>query len=165
VIDRTQGEGVACAGRFVLAIGGTFAERKIVHSGRQSMPLAYNNTASPFYSEAERTFDAPQDWTVHGADALCLYFQGIAENSAEGLYVTVKDIAGKSQTVAYPDAAATKAATWRQWKIPLSQFTSVGVKVTAVKSLTIGVGTRPGPVAGGTGKIYIDDIGFGRATQ
>jgi regulation of enolase protein 1 (concanavalin A-like superfamily) len=53
-----------------------FAERKIVHSGRQSMPLSYDNAAAPFYSEAERTFAVPQDWTIHGADSLRLYFHG-----------------------------------------------------------------------------------------
>jgi hypothetical protein len=53
-----------------------FAERTILHGGKQSMPLDYNNTKSPFYSEAERTFDTPQDWTVNGADTLTLYFQG-----------------------------------------------------------------------------------------
>jgi regulation of enolase protein 1 (concanavalin A-like superfamily) len=53
-----------------------FAERAIVHGGQQSMPLDYNNTKSPFYSEAERTFDTVQDWTVNGADTLTLYFRG-----------------------------------------------------------------------------------------
>ena len=53
-----------------------FAERTILHGGKQSMPLDYNNTKSPFYSEAERIFDKPQDWTVNGADTLTLYFRG-----------------------------------------------------------------------------------------
>jgi hypothetical protein len=53
-----------------------FAEQRIVHGGRQSMPLQYDNTASPWYSEAGRTWDAPQDWTIHGADTLVLHIQG-----------------------------------------------------------------------------------------
>ena len=53
-----------------------FAERTTVHGGKQSMPLTYDNSVSPFYSEAERTFDSPQNWTAHGADSLCVYFQG-----------------------------------------------------------------------------------------
>ncbi len=60
-----------------------FAERTIVHSGVQSMPLQYDNSASPFYSEAERTFDGPQDWTPYGADTLVLYYQGVAPAFAE----------------------------------------------------------------------------------
>ncbi|MDI6451010.1 discoidin domain-containing protein [Anaerobaca lacustris] len=53
-----------------------FAERSIIHGGVQSMPLAYDNTTSPWYSEAERTWDAPQDWTVFGADTLTVHFRG-----------------------------------------------------------------------------------------
>ena len=140
-----------------------FAERAVVHSGKQSMPLTYDNTKSPFYSEAERTFDTAQDLTAHGADSLSVYFQGIAGNSAEGLYLTVKDSAGKSKTVASSNASATTAASWQQWKIPLSEFTSAGVKMTAVKSIVVGVGNRTSPTAGGTGKVYIDDLGYGRS--
>lgn len=53
-----------------------FAERTIVHGGKQSMPLAYSNADSPWYSEAYRNFESPQDWTVNGADTLVVYFQG-----------------------------------------------------------------------------------------
>lgn len=53
-----------------------FAERTIVRSGSQSMPLAYDNSDSPWYSETKRTFDTTQDWTVHGADTLVVHFQG-----------------------------------------------------------------------------------------
>jgi len=143
-----------------------FAEQGVVHGGLQSMPLRYDNTASPFYSEAERTFASPQDWTAHGADTLCVYFQGAAAsagNSAEGLYLTVKDNSGKSGTIVHPNAAATTVATWQQWKIPLSEFTAVGVKVAAVKALVVGVGNKAAPATGGTGTVFIDDIGFGRS--
>jgi hypothetical protein len=330
-----------------------FAERTTVRGGKQSMPLAYNNAASPYLSEAERTFDPAQNWAVHGADTLSLYFQGrtpafaetadrilmnaigadiwetsdqfrfayktltgngtmiarvesivnshawakggvmirqstepgsnhafmaitpggagagngasfqrrlvaggassnddsatlvtppywvkversgnsftgsispdgktwtqlgaaqtitmngpvliglalcshnanlatgaefsnvsfsgnvagawqVAEigvaqpagNSMEGLYVTVQDTAGKSKTVAHPDAMATARGRWNQWKIPLSEFTSSGVKTTAVKSMTVGVGSKMATTPGSTGTIFIDDIGFGRS--
>ncbi|MGE5295325.1 MAG: LamG-like jellyroll fold domain-containing protein [Solirubrobacterales bacterium] len=138
-----------------------FAERAVVHGGDQSMPLLYDNTASPYYSEAERTFDTAQNWTTYGADSLCVYFRGLAANSAEGLYLTVKDTSGKSKTVAFSNAAATQTTEWQQWKIPLSEFTSAGVKATAVESLVIGVGNRASPVAGGAGTVYVDDLGFG----
>jgi len=53
-----------------------FAEKTIVRSGKQSMPLTYNNTDSPYYSEAVRTWDTPQDWTGNGADTLVLHLHG-----------------------------------------------------------------------------------------
>ncbi|NLT75341.1 MAG: DUF1349 domain-containing protein, partial [Planctomycetes bacterium] len=55
-----------------------FAEKTIVHSGSQSMPLQYDNGTSPFYSEAERQFDSPQNWSGNGADTLVLYVRGNA---------------------------------------------------------------------------------------
>jgi hypothetical protein len=54
-----------------------YAEKTIVHSGKQSMPLTYNN-AGPKYivSEATRTWNSAQDWTRNGANTLSLYFRG-----------------------------------------------------------------------------------------
>ncbi len=65
------------------AANGTFGERTIVHSGSQSMPLQYDNTASPYYSEADREFATAQDWTDHGADTLVLYVRGNASGFKE----------------------------------------------------------------------------------
>jgi hypothetical protein len=53
-----------------------FAETVVVHGGSQAMPFEYNNVKTPYYSEAQRTFDTPQDWTVNGADTLSLWFKG-----------------------------------------------------------------------------------------
>jgi hypothetical protein len=338
------------------AVNGTFAETTILHGGKQSMPLAYDNTKAPFFSEAERTFSPAQDWTGNGAEELVVYFRGVAPgfaetatgsiimnaigtdiwnngdqfrfaykslsgdgtmvarvdaivnsnvwakggvmvrqnvqpgsvhafmpitpggasggngasfqrrltangastsdsstslvaapywvkierkgtslsgyispdgktwtqlgtaqtipmtdpvliglalsshdaaiptsaefsnvattgnmtgawqvaeigapqptgNSLEGLYLSVKDSSGKTKVVQHPDAAATAFMSWQPWAIPLTEFTSAGVKMTAVKSLTIGVGNKAAPKAGGTGTVYIDDIGYGRSVR
>jgi regulation of enolase protein 1 (concanavalin A-like superfamily) len=64
------------SGSIVGHIDAPFAEQTIIHGGRQSMPLEYNNVKTPFYSETERTFDTSQDWTANGADTLSLYFRG-----------------------------------------------------------------------------------------
>ncbi len=65
------------------AAQGTFGERTLVHRGSQSMPLQYDNTAAPFYSEAKREFTAAQNWTDKGANALRLYVRGKAGNFQE----------------------------------------------------------------------------------
>jgi len=66
-----------------------FAEQTIVHSGYQSMYMRYDNdgtvnegtsyekTGTRFYSEAEREWAAPQDWTRKGVTSLTLWFRGI----------------------------------------------------------------------------------------
>ncbi len=53
-----------------------FAEKVILHGGKQAMPLEYNNIKTPYYSETQRTFDTTQDWTVSGATTLALWYRG-----------------------------------------------------------------------------------------
>jgi len=53
-----------------------FAERTIIHGGKQSMPMDFNNTKTPFYSEAELDFAPVQNWTATGATDLSLWIRG-----------------------------------------------------------------------------------------
>jgi len=136
-----------------------FAERTVIHGGKQSLPLKYDNSASPFYSEAEREFPQVQDWTAHGADSLSLWVRGVAAtNSPAALYVMIEDSAGKTATATHPTAVTS--AGWTLWTIPQSAL--AGVNMARVKKMSIGVGSRTSPVQGGTGMVYIDDIGYGR---
>jgi len=139
-----------------------FAERTIVHSGRQSMPLAYDNSTSPFYSEAE--FDlGGTDLMTGGAVSLRLFFHGDAANIPETLYVAIEDSAGKVGIAAHPDPDAALADSWQEWVIPYSELTSGGVNLSRAATMYIGLGDRNNPTAGGTGRIFIDDVGFGTA--
>jgi hypothetical protein len=133
-----------------------FAEQTIVHGGKQALPMDYNNINSPFYSEAEREFSPVQDWTAGKADALVLSLRGRDDNAPGQVYVVVEDASKKVGVVAYPDTAVTGAVKWTEWKIPLSSF--AGVNLAKVKKLYLGVGDRASPAAGGSGRIYIDDI-------
>jgi hypothetical protein len=134
-----------------------FAEQTIVHNGLQSMPLDYNNVNAPFYSEAEREFASAQNWTVSGADTLELYIRGRVGNAPAQLYVAIEDASAKSAMVAYPNTAITATGHWIQWKIPLADF--AGVNPAKVKKIYIGLGDKSKPAKGGTGRLYIDDIG------
>ncbi|MCX5643422.1 MAG: discoidin domain-containing protein [Phycisphaerae bacterium] len=155
------------SGSIVGHLDAPFAEQTIVHGGRQSMPLEYNNVNAPFYSEAQRTFDAPQDWTANGADTLSLYFRGPVGgatqpgNGPQPLYVVVEDKAGHKKTVVHPNPEATVATTWQQWQVPLSDLSAAGVNLTSVKKMSIGVGSRTSPTLGAAGVLYLDDIGVG----
>jgi hypothetical protein len=150
-----------------------FAEQRGVHAGKQSMPLAYNNKNLPFFSETTRNFAAAQDWTVHGATHLDLWFEGFPAtgsapsppniNAPAPLYLIVTDSAGQSQRVVHPNPAATNLTTWTEWRIALSDL--AGVNLTTVQKLTLGVGDKNSPKPGGTGKLYIDDIGYGHPVK
>jgi hypothetical protein len=77
-------------------------------------------------------------------------------NSPQPVYVTIKDTTGKTATVVHPDPAATLAATWTEWKIPLSSFPDVNL--ARIKQMHIGTGDRSNPQPNGTSTLYIDDI-------
>jgi len=133
-----------------------FAERVTVHGGVQSMPLDYNNVKAPFYSEAQREFDTAQDWTVGEVSTLVLFVRGKSSNGPAPLYFAVEDASNRTATVVHPEAAVIGTSKWTEWKIPLSSFT--GVNLAKVKKITIGLGDRAKPTAGGAGQIFVDDI-------
>jgi regulation of enolase protein 1 (concanavalin A-like superfamily) len=81
---------------------------------------------------------------------------GIESNIGEQLYVVLQDAAGSSSIVKHSDPAATTIGTWTQWNIPFTDF--AGVNMQAVKKMSIGVGDRANPQAGGEGTLYVDDI-------
>jgi hypothetical protein len=56
----------------------SYTEETIVHSGRQSMPLEYNNNKPGYanYSETELTLTYPRDWTEEDVAELSLWFRG-----------------------------------------------------------------------------------------
>ena len=58
----------------------SFTEQTIIHGGKQSMPLSYDNNKQGFakYSEAEMTLTAPRDWSKHEIAELSLWFRGRA---------------------------------------------------------------------------------------
>ncbi len=123
-----------------------FAETVTVHGGEQAMPFFYSNTSGAAYSEAERTFAVPQDWTKAGVQTLVLYFHGTAGNTGQ-LYVKVNG----SKVVYDCDAADIEQVQWNQWNIDLA---SLGVDLQIVTTLAIGIDDNG---AGGT--LYFDDIG------
>ncbi|MFH1718260.1 MAG: LamG domain-containing protein [Planctomycetota bacterium] len=84
---------------------------------------------------------------------------GIGSNSPGPLYVRLEDNAGKAGAVYHEDGPdAVLADDWKLWAIPLEDFQSKGVDVTAITKIAIGVGDKDNPQPGGTGKLLIDDI-------
>jgi hypothetical protein len=140
-----DGYGIATNGSLVGYENPPFCERTIVHSGKQSMPLTYSNTAGAAYSEAERTFAVGQNWTQAGAATLVLYFHG-AEGNMGQLYVKVDG----SKVVYGGDAGDIAKAEWKQWSIDLA---SLGAGLQNVTKLSVGIDGN-----GATGTLYFDDI-------
>jgi len=145
-----------------------YAEQTIVHGGLQSMPLYYDNDGTvwdgsedevsglAFYSEAQREWEEPQDWTRIEVETLVLWFHGDPDNSVEPMYVSLEDSAGNRKDIPHPDPAALTVNDWQQWRIPLADFTDIDL--TAIKIMYIGAGDPTGNQPGGSGLVRIDDI-------
>jgi hypothetical protein len=126
-----------------------FAEQTIVHGGNQSLPLYYDNSVG--YSEATLTLTYPRDWTEKGVNTLTIWFRGDSANAAEVLYVALNGNA--IVTNDNPDAAQIEE--WTRWNIDLQAF---GVNLVDVNTISLGLGNKNNPVAGGSGTMYYDDI-------
>ena len=133
-----------------------FAERSMVYSGRQSMPLEYNNVKAPFYSEAEREFAPVQDFTINDVSTLVLYVRGKPTNAAAPLSLGLEDASKRTALVTCPDPKAITTAKWTEWRIPLADFT--GVNATKIRKIYLRVGNKGSSASGGSGQLYVDDI-------
>jgi hypothetical protein len=126
-----------------------FAEQTIVHSGNQSMPMTYDNSAAA-KSEATLTLTTNRDWTANSVDTLTIWFRGEAGNAAEQMYV----ILNSSTRVDCDIPNAATITSWTAWNIDLQQFADQGVNLVNVDSITLGLSS----VTGGTGMMYFDVI-------
>jgi hypothetical protein len=129
-----------------------YTEQTIVHGGAQSMPYRYDDNLKT--SEATKMLVSPRDWTQDGVGQLSLWFRGASANAAERMYVALNGTA----VVYNDDPNATQIPRWTQWVIDLQAFADQGVNLTNVNTITIGFGTKNSPAAGGSGKMYFDDI-------
>ncbi len=139
-----DGYGTKTNGAQVGNTNAPFAERTIVNSGLQSMPLTYDNTTAAL-AEATRTFDDPQDWTQAGVKILSVPFRGDPNNATGHVYVKINN----SKLVYEGDPGHITKASWTPWKIDLVQLAG---SLRNVTRLSIGVEST------GKGRIYVDDI-------
>ncbi len=100
------------------------------------------------------------DWQTPASWGTARVAASGAAASTDRFYVVLQDSSNRSATVTYPGPEIMRAG-WHEWRIPLSEFSAAGVKLTAVKKVVLGVGDKASPKPGATGKLYIDDIGFG----
>jgi len=135
-----------------------FCEQGIVHSGRQSMPLFYDNSGPAYYSEATLPLTYPRDWTEEGVGVLTLWLYGDPANAAESMYVAGSNATGPAAVIYHDNADAATIDDWTQWNINLEDISNQGVVLTNVDRLAIGFGNRNNPQLGGSGMVFIDDV-------
>jgi L-ascorbate metabolism protein UlaG (beta-lactamase superfamily) len=90
---------------------------------------------------------------------------GMLANAPEPMYVAIADGAGMPAVVYHDDPNAAVTDIWAQWVIPLRQFADQGVNLADVDRIAIGFGDRANLQAGGSGKMYFDDIRLYRSEE
>ncbi|MFC1636972.1 LamG-like jellyroll fold domain-containing protein [Planctomycetota bacterium] len=160
-----DGFGVADNGAQVGYLMPSYAEQTIVHGGGQSLPLLYVNEAGVTNSEASLSLTAPRDWTTAGVGELSLWFRGDSANVVNSLYVAISNSAGAPAIIANDDLEASVKTAWKKWAIPLQAVADQGINLGNVDKIAVGLGSKGGAMAGGTGTMYIDDIRLYRADQ
>ena len=128
--------------------------------GNNSMRFEFQNQYDPYFTEATRTFDSPQDWTAQAVEALSMLFIGEHENMEHLMYLKLEDAAGQSFKVEHPYTYACQSDIWRQWTVALEQFSNGGIDLGSVKKIAIGLGDGTSSAQEGEDKdhIYIDQI-------
>jgi hypothetical protein len=143
----------------------SYTEETIVHSGRQSMPVVYDNNKQGFanYSETELTLTSPRDWTEEGVTELSIWFRGLpasvgsfTEDPAGTYTITATgwDIAGTADAFHYAykmlngvgsiEAQVLSVGNTDQWAkagVMIRETLDAGSKFAAVY-ITPGMGCR-----------------------
>ncbi len=128
-----------------------FTEQTIVHDGKQSMPLSYDNSTAGYSEATVNIANLPigPDWAKGGIKTLSLCFYGASDNAAEQMYAKLN-----GSKVSYDgDADNLARIPWQTWNIDLADF---GTNLNNVTELSIGF-ERSGAV-GGAGLVLFDDI-------
>ena len=135
-----------------------FAETTVVNSGSQSMPLQYDNSLSPFYSEAEYDLGG-LNLNTNGADTLRLFVAGQAPafaetpdgtivmsaigndiwNAADQCRFVYKQLTGDGSLTARVDALDGAPSTWAKAGVMIRQNTEAGA-INTFMALTGGDG-------------------------
>ncbi len=129
-----------------------------------ALPLNYDNTVATL-SQITRTFDPFQDLTREGAASLVLWVrgpQGDGIDPADDVYVVLSDgatehyqeLATAEEVIDLPEGIPIP---WKKVTIPVSDLT---IDPTKVSSMTIIVGNREIPQNGGSGIVFIDNVGL-----
>ncbi|UCD51340.1 MAG: hypothetical protein JSW27_01650, partial [Phycisphaerales bacterium] len=114
-----------------------------------------NQATSAQFSNVSFTGNVTGAWQVEEIGAA-----QPAGNTPELVYVALEDANGSVAVVTHPDALLSARSGWTEWVIPYSELG--GINLGNAQTLYIGVGDRNNPTSGGTGTIFVDDVGFGR---
>ncbi|MCH7918734.1 MAG: hypothetical protein IIC50_12205 [Planctomycetes bacterium] len=143
-------------------------ETEIVHSGRQSLPLYYDNAGrlrdleghvpGATTSEIQRVFSEPEDWTAGDPNVLSLWIYGDPTNTPEDMYVRLFDCRGGQGVVQTASPLDLQLTQWQPLTFDLAAFAEQGVDLSCIYCLTLGIGNPNQGQPGGRGMVLLDTI-------
>lgn len=138
---------------------GTTAQVMLGDYGDNFMLLSYQNGRPPYRSQTDYTFTPAKNF-ANGADYLSMLVRGLGSNAPEVIYVRLEDNAGAETVQVMTDSSAVQKPVWVELAFRLSDF--VGIDLTQVKKLSIGLGMPNSSFPAGSGTIRIDNIRLAR---
>jgi hypothetical protein len=127
-------------------LAGNIMETSIIHGGKYSIPVEYNNVNSPYYSEVDRTWDTAQNWKLGGVTDLSLWFQGYPEGFIQsGTGITMSSAGTDIWNSADQFRFAFKRLTGDGWivaKVERIDRTDVWAKAGVMIRGTLDAGSR-----------------------
>jgi len=135
------------------------ADANFVHGGAQAMRLGYDNRAGswwPLFSETTRTINA--DFAASGVKGIDIWIMGNEGNAEDNLYVRLND--GSSSETVYLQTFNGNDIDilLPEWQVARIDLAMLGLTLSNIETITIGIGDADNPVASGMGTIYVDDI-------
>jgi hypothetical protein len=138
------------------ANGEHFVETEIIHEGKQSAPLFFDNSAASYSEVTVSAVDLSigRDWTIGGAETLSMWVYGDSANpTTEQMYVKINNV----KVTINPNLTQQ---TWQEITIDLA---SLNTNLSNVTVFSIGfdrIGTT-----GGSGMVFVDDIRLNLPSQ
>jgi arylsulfatase A-like enzyme len=110
------------------------------------------------YRPERRGFD---EVFIHGAGGIGQTYQGSCGDAPGNTYfdphILHNNVFEKTDGFC-TDVFFRQATTWIEWNIDLQAFADQGLDLANISSITLGLGNRSNPTAGGSGMMYFDDI-------
>jgi len=137
-----------------------------VAGGEKAMQLDYDNLTPAYGNFSETTRSLVADFTPKDVVALFVSVMGDPCNAAERIYMRISDSSTSAteylqvRDIADPNHTATADVNLLDdsWQTAMIDLSTLGLVLTDIQSITLGVGDKDHPVATGMGTIYVDDI-------
>ena len=137
-----------------------------VNGGEKAMQFDYDNATPAYGNFSETTRSLVADFTPKDVKALFISVMGDPCNADDKVYMRISDsstsVTEYLQVRDLGDSSHTTVADVNlqddSWQTAMIDMSTLGLVLTDIQSMTLGIGDKDNPVATGEGTVYVDDI-------